>query len=257
MKRKKRSAPHEERTNLTPEQQILMRVVLNGGTPIRTILHNGRMHEVIYHAAPLREIQPWFESNGTSSNSASYWIKFHRDGVPMPVRSIYRRLAYSRLSSAPMWTGEPRPKGRSANLRTRFPSGPDLRRLVQELGYDKRAAMAALPQSYTRFLRAGGRYSGTNRQELVAGQPLYFSTDIRHTTVGGGLTEEQVRKGLSRMRADGRVGKALLEIVYKRRSTKKVAEEFDLKPENLHVYASRLRGHIRRQQQGIPSTKAA
>jgi hypothetical protein len=68
----------------------------------------------------------------------------------------------------------------------------------------------------------------------------------RRTKVGGGLTEEQVQKGLERMRTDEQTKKALLEIVYRRRSTLQVADEFDRPAETLYRYATRLRGHIRK-----------
>ena len=47
------------------------------------------------------------------------------------------------------------------------------------------------------------------------------------------------------MRTDENTKAALIEIVYRRRSTLRVSEEFNLPAEALYVYASRLRGHIR------------
>jgi hypothetical protein len=47
------------------------------------------------------------------------------------------------------------------------------------------------------------------------------------------------------MRTDPKAKTALVEIVYRRRGTLEVADEFGLAAENLYVYASRLRSHIR------------
>jgi len=75
--------------------------------------------------------------------------------------------------------------------------------------------------------------------------PYIPAAPSRRTHVGGGLTEERVLEGLRCMRIDPETKEALVEIVYRRRSTLEVADEVGLKAEILYVYASRLRSHIR------------
>ncbi len=95
-----------QQSTLTPQLQIFLRVILSD-KPIRTILHRERMHEVIQHSAPLRLIQPWFESDGTESDSIEYWVTFHREGVPMPAKADVQRKRKEK--SLFRWIGEPRP----------------------------------------------------------------------------------------------------------------------------------------------------
>jgi hypothetical protein len=234
-----------QQSTLTPEQQIFLRVILSD-KPIRTILHGERMHEVIHHAAPLREIQPWFEPDGTASDSVSYWIPFCRKGVPMPAQADVQAKRKV-LFRQPCWMGEPRPKAQRKSLKTMFPSGPYLKRLVSELGYDKRATMACMPQSYTRFLRSDGRYTGgrfgKERQEL-AGQPLYLGSDIRHTTQGGGHKAGVVEKVIARHRWDDPLPFAVFRVVCQRQKPSQVAKELSVNLRTLYTYSSMVRNEL-------------
>lgn len=163
----------------------------------------------------------------------------------------------------PHWAGDERPHGaRRVRQQTRFPSLGYLTYLVQELGYEGSAAFAAIVQGHQPWLRVSDRrhansfsadqqLSGQRHQEdhshsdFTSAHPYYEVSPARRTKVGGGLTLEQVQQGLNRMRQSEQVKAALVEIVYKRRSTLQVADESSLRAEILYVYASRLRGHIR------------
>jgi hypothetical protein len=74
--------------------------------------------------------------------------------------------------------------------------------------------------------------------------PYVPAAPVRRTTVGGGLTEQQVIAALRKMRTDESTKSALLEIVYRRRSTLEVSNESGVPVETLYVYASRLRRRI-------------
>ena len=163
----------------------------------------------------------------------------------------------------PHWVGETRPHGaRAVRLRSNFPSAGYLTQLVSELGYERSAAIAALSRAHEPWTRVTDRRHANggsdfnadaqiNRQvreysSFSPAHPYYPISPSRRTRVGGGLTEERVKDGLRKMRTDEQTKKALLEIVYRRRSTLQVADEFDRAAETLYRYATRLRGHIRK-----------
>lgn len=163
----------------------------------------------------------------------------------------------------PCWHGEPHPHGaRAVRLHSNFPSAGYLARLVSEFGYEGSAAIAALSRAHEPWTRISDRRRANGGPDFNAdaqankpvhehssfnpAHPYYPMSPSRRTKVGGGLTEEQVQKGLERMRTDEQTKKALLEIVYRRRSTLQVADEFDRPAETLYRYATRLRGHIRK-----------
>jgi len=163
----------------------------------------------------------------------------------------------------PHWHGDERPYGaRTVRLRSRFPSAGYLTRLVSKFGYEDSAAIAALSRAHEPWTRVSDRRHANGGPDFNAdaqiirqvhehssftpAHPYYPMSPSRRTRVGGGLTEEQVQKGLKKMRTDDKTKKALLEIVYRRRSTLQVADEFDRPAETLYRYATRLRGHIRR-----------
>lgn len=157
----------------------------------------------------------------------------------------------------PHWKGEARPFGaRRVRVHTRFPSAGYLTYLVKELGYEGNAAAAALVRAHTPWTRPrpDRRRATTNtygdEAEIASPKhPYYPMSPSRRTKVGGGITKEMVRAGLRKMRTDGNTKAALIEIVYRRRSTLRVSDEFNVPAEVLYVYASRLRGHIRANEQ--------
>jgi hypothetical protein len=163
-----------------------------------------------------------------------------------------------------VWHGEDRPHAaRGVQARSHFPPVSLATRLVK-LAYPPEAAasffskahlpwMTPKPDRYKTlapnmdgFGPDGGRMS---RNGFVAlpqpSHPYNPASPSRRTKTGGGLTEERVRAGLKKMRTNDATKDALLEIVYRGRGTREVAPEFGLTVENLYVYASRLRKHIR------------
>jgi hypothetical protein len=155
---------------------------------------------------------------------------------------------------------EPRPKyARRKNLHSRFPSQDYLRRLVADKGYDPAAAHAAFatPLRRTPDRRKTSIPDADNVSEFtVSYQSLNFGDNFnlphpaRRTKVGGGFTEDQVLRGLDKMRTDNQTKDALYRIVYQRTSTMGISNETGIPLEKLYVYASRLRCHIRQELSG-------
>lgn len=256
--------PIQPNETLTGAQKYLLRVVF--GWAGKTILHRERVVEVLETRASLRQILPLVETDLSESNASPFWIPTRQSDRKR--FNIERRDKSRRHLTIGIVSGDPRPAdARRETLRSVFPSPRFLHHLVTEMGYPPGAALAA----FARPRRMGEvpdrrraaafnsdeqfeRKANKGYQRLDYGDNIYIrEAPSRRTETGGGFTEKQVRQGLSRMRADGRVGHALFEIVYRRRSTKQLAEEFDLKPKILYVYATRLRGHIRRQQDTTPA----
>jgi hypothetical protein len=117
-----------------------------------------------------------------------------------------------------------------------FQSGPDRRRKIAVGGADEQAE----------------RGPKRDYQRLDYVHNLYVpAAPGRRTLTGGGFTKEQVNKGLSNMRTNSVIKTALMEIVYHRRSPLEVSNKTEIPVEILHVYASRLRKHIRQESQGV------
>jgi len=126
------------------------------------------------------------------------------------------------------------------------------------LGYDGNAAFAAMVQAHQPWLRSVDRHRanpvdadtqvGTVTHAyspfVSVVHPYVPAAPSRRSKTGGGLTEEQVETALARKRWDGGTKRAVLEIVYRRRSSLEVSNEFGIPVETLYVYASRLRRDI-------------
>jgi hypothetical protein len=165
--------------------------------------------------------------------------------------------------------GDERPLGaRRVRLRSNFPSLGLATKLCAELAYPKEAASAFFTKAHLPWMTPKkdrrkrscpnlsviekdetSEESPRNRYDSVSlaqpAHPYNPSSPSRRTKVGGGLTEEQVQNGLRKMRTAVQTKQALFEIVYRRRSSLQVSNEFNVPVEILHVYASRLRGRIR------------
>jgi len=114
---------------------------------------------------------------------------------------------------------ESRPNARRHNLHSKWPLPSYLRYLVRKKGYNPDAAAAASP--------------------LRAAPP-------RRTKTGAGFSQEEVLSGLSKMWTNNLMKAALFDIVHHRASTLGVSNVTGIPVEKLYVYASRLRGHIRK-----------
>jgi len=238
----------------------LLRVIF--GSAGKTVLYRGRVVEVVETRGSLRQVLPLVEADLSESTATAFWIPSRQSDRKR--FNIERRDKSRRHQTIGVVWGDLKPThARRRTLPSVFPSPSFLHQLVTELGYPPDAALAAfarpqkiqgLPDRRRMFAFNSDeqfkRKTNKGYQRLDYGDNSYMpEAPTRRTVAGGGLTKEQVRQGLSKMRANGRVGQALFEIVYKRRSTKEVAEELKLRPDILYVYASRLRGHIRREQQ--------
>jgi hypothetical protein len=240
------SSPAEN--TLTGLQKYLLRVILLQAG--KTVIHRGRMVEVVDTRDSLRQLMPLVEPDLSEGNyTQSFWAP--RRPADRQRFNLERRDRSRCHQSIGVSSGEGRPHGaRRVHLQTRFPSMAYLTYLVAELGYDGSAAFAAMVQAHQPWLRSGDRSrrgTGPNGCSPIVcvKHPYVPAAPSRRTHVGGGLTEEQVSGSLRHMRTDPKTKDALLEIVYRRRSTLEVADELGLRAENLYVYASRLRSQIR------------
>jgi hypothetical protein len=145
-----------------------------------------------------------------------------------------------------------------------FPTPEYVHYLVSELGYDPDAALAALIRSHVwrnpipdrrrngalpvADAQAAGAFS--NGALAQPAHPYNPASPTRRTTRGGGFTKQQTLDALARMRTDDNTKFAVMEIVYRRRSTLRVSDEYGVPVETLYVYASRLRKRIRRASSG-------
>lgn len=237
----------EPENTLTGLQKYLLRVILLQAG--ETAFHRGRIVEVVDTHDSLRLLMPLVEPDLSEGNyTQTFWAPTRP--ADRQQFNLERRDRSRCHQSIGVSSGEGRPHGaRQVRLRTRFPSTLYLTYLVEDLGYDGSAAFAAMVQAHQPWLRSVDRRRGTGPHQyspiVCVMHPYVPAAPSRRTYVGGGLTEEQVLEGLRHMRTDPKTMAALVEIVYRRRSTLLVADEFGLAAENLYVYASRLRSHIR------------
>jgi hypothetical protein len=178
----------------------------------------------------------------------------------LPAKNIFQLPNWTNGITRERWLRE-RPKGASIEpLESNFPKTSYLAYLFSKSGYSGDAALAALSRAHNPWTRPvrdrrKASFQNADEQDLNGSSehvgvaspehPYRPDSPSRRTKVGGGLTEEQVQNGLRKMRTDAQTKQALLEIVYRRRSTLQVSDEFNVPVEILYVYASRLRGHIR------------
>jgi hypothetical protein len=198
-----------------------------------------------------------------TANDDRFWIPKDSERKRM---SLERRDRTRRHISSGPAQAHARPFGaRSQYLHCRFPSHGLLVTLVKDLGYDLAAAMAAFG-SRTLYRPDRRIANATNYervkepkayQVLQGGKNIYIPvTAGRRTRRGGGFTRTQVLRGLDKMHTKNLLMKnALFEIVYRRQSPLEVSNRTGLRVENLHVYASRLRKHIKAELH--PQEKAA
>ena len=281
--------PFEPEDTLSVFQKYMLRVIY--GFAGKTILHRGRLVEVLETRESARRVLPLVEPDLSESPAPSYEpntsvrharprheIVANRVGLEfwIPNRAddrkkfnVERRNKSRGQQTIGVVWGEARPKGAiRRRLRSRFPSPEFLRRIVREEAYPPEAAIAAVARTHTPWVtpRPDRRKSSAVNMDdqnegrgnegmsfAQPGHPYYPESPSRRTSRGGGFTREQVNEGLEKLRTGVTVKRALFEIVYKRRSTLQVADELNLPAENLHVYASRLRGRIRQSLRSRPS----
>lgn len=249
---------------LSGVQKYLLRVIC--GWAGKTILHRGRVVEVLETRGSLHQLLPLVEPDLSESDDSPFWV---------PIRAsdrkrfnIERRDKSRRHRTIGIVWGAPRPThARRQTLRSVFPPPSFLYHLVTELGYPPDAALAAfarpqkiqgLPDRRRKVAfnsdEQSERKTNKGYQRLDYGDNYYMpEAPSRRTLTGGGFSEKQVLHGLSKMRTDSTMKAALLEVVYKRHSPQAVGAKFGFSRAKLDVYASRLRGHIRREQHAPPA----
>lgn len=237
-------------------QQYIVRCAL-AGPQRRTILHKGRIVEILKVQPTLRLVLPLIEPDAAVSDRPAFWVprrQSDRKRFNVDRRNKSRRHI---VIGAPCWTGEPRPfMARGVKPRSHFPDYILLRRLAG-LGYDRAALKAALAKPMRMLTRPDKKKAVVSNSDVPATQefqPLdygdntYIAAPSRRTTRGGGFTEAQVLMALKKMhtvRTNPQMSKALVDVVYRRLSPLRISEDTGIPVEKLSVYASRLRSHIR------------
>jgi hypothetical protein len=219
----------------------------------KKIQHGGYPATIVNVHADLRQIE---------TGGKRFWIPRRLyDRKRFKVERVTRSRSHLTLPS-PVWHGDERPLGaRRVRVRSNFPSQIMVKRLCADLGYPKDAASAFFTRAHAPWMSPSPDRRknvctsisetdrGRKQRDFVAfaqpAHPYSPASPSRRTHVGGGVTEEQVQNGLRKMRTEEAVKRALIEIVYNGRSTLQIADEFGLAAENLYVYASRLRSHVR------------
>jgi hypothetical protein len=219
----------------------------------KTIQHDGCPVTIVNVHADLRQIE---------IDGRRFWIPRRlSDRKRFNVERMTRSRSHLTLP-APVWHGDERPLGaRRVRVRSNFPPQIMVKRLCADLGYPKDAASAFFMRAHAPWMSpcpdrrknvctsiSEVDQTGKQRAFVTLAQPAHPynpASPSTRTHTGGGWTEQQVLDALRNMRTDAKTKTALVEIVYRRRGTLQVADEFDLAAENLSVYASRLRSHIR------------
>jgi hypothetical protein len=215
---------------------------------VKAVQHRKTLSLVLGETESLRHILP-------ADNREDFWIP--RRPADRKRFNIWRRNR-SRAHkgfSLPCWTGEARPMKSPFHLRTNFPSAGYLKHLVSELGYDGRAAVAALVRSHIPWVRpindrrragapnADEQSEGKHREHssFVSIHPYHPEAPVSRSTTGGGFRKEEVTEAISRHRWDDKHSTAVFEVVYLRRKPFLVAKSLGLKLGTVYNYCSRLK----------------
>ena len=243
-----------------------------GGTPVESliaapsrmwgVLHSEVGKKIQHDNHPATIVNVHADLRQIEIDGNRFWIpRRFSDRKRFNVERVTRSRRHLTLRS-PVWHGDERPFGaRRVRVQSNFPDQIMVRRLCADLAYPKEAASALFIRAHAPWMtpspdRRKNVCRGMNdtdegkeqRDSVALPQPAHPynpASPSRRTQVGGGWTEQRVLDGLRNMRTDPKTKTALVEIVYRNRGTLEVADEFGLKAENLSVYASRLRGHIR------------
>ena len=218
---------------LNPVQKYMLRLVLFNAR--KTIQYKNRICEVVDTHEQLHCLLPLVNEDLTEATSDSFWTPRRAlSARQMRNNRICHqyRCGVRKVFVAPHWTGDSRPQSaRTVRLRSVFPPPDYLRRLVSELGYDGRAAMAALSHAHKPWTQTSGR----------------LASPIERTTHGG-FKKLTVTKAIAKHRWDDKHSTAVFEIVYLRRKPFLVAASLGLKLTTVYQYTSRIRADLRREQ---------
>ncbi len=227
----------------------------------KTIHHREKLTLIVRNTPSLRYVL-------TAGDDVGVWIpRRPANRKRFSIERMLRSRKHITLRQ-PVWTGDERPLGvRRVRLRSNFPSLGLAKKLCEELAYPKEAASAFFAKAHLPWLtpkkdrrkKSCPNLSVIEKDEtseepprnhydsVSLAQPAHPynpSSPSRRTTVGGGLTREQVNNGLSKMRTSPKTKQALFEIVYRRRPYKSASIESGVPVTTLYVQANRLRGHI-------------
>jgi len=157
-----------------------------------------------------------------------------------------RNSLRARLSTAPIYRGEPRPSlAATVHFESHFPSVGYLNRLVSELGYDRRAADAAIIRAHIPWTRPKSDRKKGGVPYLDANHLYYPMSPQLHTTAGGVFRKERVTEAISRHRWDDKHSTAVFEVVYLRRKPFLVAASLGLRVSTVYNYCTRIRRNLR------------
>ena len=248
-------------TVLNPVQKYMLRLLLFGAG--RTIQHKNRICEVVETHVHLRRLLPLMNGNLGTDTSEPFWApRRPSDRKRFSLERMWKSRRHRTLPP-PVWTGEARPSAKglviSSDFQSEFPTASDLLNLVHKCGYGVEAALAAMPHAHVwrnpkPDRRRNGGHSTADRQMsgkyASAGfaqptHPYNPAAQNRRTTKGGGFSRGQVLASVAKMRTSDKIRFACIEVVYRRRSPKAVAEEYGIEWGKLRTYATRVRQRIR------------
>jgi len=206
---------------LSGVQKYLLRVIF--GWAGKTILYRERVVEVIETHGSLRQLLPLVESDLSESNANPFWIQDARVTASDSTLSVGTRAdAIGRLHCLGRLKTNTCPMPNAAQC----VSPPSyLHYLVTKLGYSLDAALAAFarPQkiqglpdrrravAFNSDEHSSGRRTRAINESTTATTRISRSPSRR--TLTGGCSRRAGAPSLSKMRAGGRVGQALFEIV--------------------------------------------
>jgi hypothetical protein len=228
---------------LTPIQVYTLRLTLFGAA--KTIVHHGRLCEVTELHESIHLLLPLINADLTAASPIAFWAprfpvnrrRFKRERTEWQYRTGIRKAFIQ-----PCWTGDARPEKEAAQLNNNFPESGYLAHLVKDLGYPIEAALAAMSHGHVwRDPRPDRRQNGTT----LVQHPYRPAAPTRRTTQGGGFSRAQVLASVARMRTSDHIRLACIEVVFRRRAPKAVAEEYGIEWGKLRTYATRVRQRIR------------
>lgn len=222
---------------LNPLQQYMLRLLLWGAG--KTILRKGSICEVTDVHDTIRRLCPLINPDLSEAKSVPFWVPRPRARKQVKAERVWSGRLHQTLRT---WEGER--QGEAVALPSNFPSSEYLLMLVQDLGYERSAALSALSRAHIwRDPRPDRKRNG---QPFTVLHPYRSAAPTRRTLIGGGFTKAQVMKAVSQMKTRShKMRQAMLEIVYRRQPPKEISKKLKLNWGMVRVYATRVRQRLK------------
>ena len=233
---------------LNPIQAYMLRLVLFGAG--RTVVHRGRVCEIWGVHTHIRLLHPLFPPD----NTRTFWVpRLAADRKRFRAERDKRKLTSGNKNmygQPPCWFGDQRPREAETVIPTSiFPTASELKHLVG-IGYPKSAAFAALTTAHNPWMHLFDRWKNRSGAKSPSGAKhpehpyIYFSPN-RRTKTGGGFLLDAVWQAIAAMRASHNMRLAVFEVLYYRRSARRVAMGRKVNARALIKAASRVRCSLR------------